>query len=246
MSKYEILKDKEYFAPFPPPYKISNEGLLCYGGSLNPNLLVHAYSRGIFPWYSEDDPVLWWCPNPRWILRPQNFHISSRSARKLRRYPFELTINKAFDDVINHCAETRPEGTWISEEMIEAYINLHQLGYAHSVEAWRNGKLVGGLYGVALGKAFFGESMFHLESEASRAALSGLVNILKRKDFNLIDCQQESEHMLKMGAEPIQRRDFINLVKESVYNNENPNSPEIIKSDLQGQLCYNMEKNVWE
>lgn len=241
---YDIL-DAEYFAPFPPPYGIDDEGLLCQGGNLDVDILIYAYTRGIFPWYSEDTPILWWSPNPRWVLYPENFHISKRSARKLRNCPFRLSVNKAFKDVIINCAKLRAKETWLIEEMIEAYINLHELGYAHSVEAWREGRLVGGLYGLALGSAFFGESMFHVETEASRAALCGLVNILKKKKFDFIDCQQESRHMIKMGAEPIQRKDFIKMVKKSVFNNKNPYVLENIKSALQGQLEYDINKDEW-
>ena len=154
-----------YAAQFPSPGCCTAEGILCAGGDLLPARLLAAYSRGIFPWYGEDMPLLWWCPDPRCVLPPDVFHLPRRSARALRNHPFELRMDTAFSRVIRACAAPRrdSEGTWILPEMIAAYERLHALGYAHSVEAWRDGELLGGLYGVALGRAFFGESMFHLQ-----------------------------------------------------------------------------------
>ena len=159
-------------AQFPPLETAHPDGFLCLGGDLRPERLLAAYSRGIFPWYEEGLPVLWWSPDPRCVLPLEAFHLPRRSARTLRRRPFALTLDRAFGRVIRSCAAPRAAapGTWIIPEMIAAYERLHALGYAHSVEAWRDGALAGGLYGVALGRAFFGESMFHTEAEASRAA----------------------------------------------------------------------------
>lgn len=207
-----------YAAQFPSPGCCTAEGILCAGGDLLPARLLAAYSRGIFPWYGEDMPLLWWCPDPRCVLPPDAFHLPRRSARALRNHPFELRMDTAFSRVIRACAAPRrdSEGTWILPEMIAAYERLHALGYAHSVEAWRDGELLGGLYGVALGRAFFGESMFHLCPEASRAALAGLVAFLRERDFLLLDCQQATPHMLAMGAREIPRKEFLALLRQAV------------------------------
>lgn len=207
-----------YATQFPSPGCCTAEGILCAGGDLLPARLLAAYSRGIFPWYGEDMPLLWWCPDPRCVLPPDAFHLPRRSARALRNHPFELRMDTAFSRVIRACAAPRrdSEGTWILPEMIAAYERLHALGYAHSVEAWRDGELLGGLYGVALGRAFFGESMFHLCPEASRAALAGLVAFLRERDFLLLDCQQATPHMLAMGAREIPRKEFLALLRQAV------------------------------
>ena len=204
-----------YAAQFPSPGCCTAEGILCAGGDLLPARLLAAYSRGIFPWYGEDMPLLWWCPDPRCVLPPDAFHLPRRSARALRNHPFELRMDTAFSRVIRACAAPRrdSEGTWILPEMIAAYERLHALGYAHSVEAWRDGELLGGLYGVALGRAFFGESMFHLCPEASRAALAGLVAFLRERDFLLLDCQQATPHMLAMGARVLTQDQYAYLQK---------------------------------
>ena len=159
---------------FPPVEDARKDGLLCHGGDLSVERLVAGYSRGIFPWYDETTPILWWSPDPRCVLPPENFHLPRRSARAIRHACFRLTWDEAFEDVISACAAPRPagDGTWLVPEMRSAYTELHRQGYAHSVETWLDGQLVGGLYGVGLGRAFFGESMFHRVSEASRAALS--------------------------------------------------------------------------
>lgn len=198
-------------ARFPNPESAPPDGLLGYGGDLRPLTLLCAYSRGIFPWFTDSEPILWWSPDPRCVLLPSRFHLPPKSASKLNRLPFRVTIDTAFGEVIRACAAPRPnqDGTWITSSMLAAYERLHTLGYAHSVETWREGALVGGLYGVALGRAFFGESMFHREAEASRAALSTLVAILTRLDFHFIDCQQVTPHMLRMGAETIPRSQFL-------------------------------------
>lgn len=197
-------------AQFPPLEAARADGLLCAGGDLQPARLLAAYSLGIFPWYEEGLPILWWSPDPRCVLPLEDFCLPSRSARALRRRPFELTLDAAFGEVIRACAGLRANGhgTWLTPEMIAAYERLHALGYAHSVEAWREGALVGGLYGVALGRAFFGESMFHRESEASRAALAGLVALLRLRGAVVLDCQQETPHIMRMGGVMLPRAAF--------------------------------------
>lgn len=215
--KYQEIMASDYF-PFPDPEKWPEDDPVAYGGNLEPRLLMHAYSLGLFPWYNDDTPILWWSPDPRCVLLPDDFRLLARSARKLASKPFRLTFNQAFSKVIKACARLKRKGqngTWITDDIMRAYIKLHELGFAHSVESWRDGVLVGGLYGVALDKAFFGESMFHLESEASRAALAGLVSLLKISGFNLIDCQQATPHMLQAGAREMPREDFLRLLAKS-------------------------------
>ena len=181
-------------------------------GDLSKERLLEAYRLGIFPWYSDDQPILWWSPDPRLVLDLKDF-IMSRSLRKtLKKGVFQVTFDHAFEEVIQACAvvpRSAQNGTWITEEMQEAYINLHDLGYAHSVESWIGGKLAGGLYGVSLGKAFFGESMFHLKTDASKVALATLVEKLKSWDFQFIDSQMTTEHMVRLGAKELPRRIFL-------------------------------------
>lgn len=198
-------------ARFPDPATGAADAPLCMGGDLEPIRLLAAYSRGIFPWFGPGLPLLWWSPDPRCVLLPADFHLPRRSARTLRAAPFSLTLDAAFGRVIGACAAPRAgaDGTWITPQMAAAYERLHALGYAHSVEAWRGERLVGGLYGVALGGAFFGESMFHTEPEASRAALAALVGLLRRRGVSLLDCQQATPHMERMGARLMPRRAFL-------------------------------------
>jgi leucyl/phenylalanyl-tRNA--protein transferase len=188
---------------FPPPEEAEPSGLLAVGGGLEPRRLVLAYSRGIFPWYEEGLPILWHSPDPRMVLLPGELRVSRSLGKVLRRRCFVLTLDTAFEDVIRACAEVkRPQqpGTWITEEMIAAYIQIHELGLAHSAEAWEQGKLVGGLYGVSLGSCFFGESMFALRSDASKVAFVTLVQQLERWGVDLIDCQVHTEHLARFGA----------------------------------------------
>jgi leucyl/phenylalanyl-tRNA--protein transferase len=198
---------------FPPVDLATPEGLLAVGGDLRPERLLEAYRHGIFPWYSGDQPILWWSPDPRTVLFPDKLHISRSLKRSLRPGLFSVTLDTCFLDVMQHCAGPRPQypdgGTWITAEMLEAYRRLHELGYAHSVEAWQAGELVGGLYGVALGGAFFAESMFTRVPDASKVALVSLVRQLQAWEFRLIDCQQSSPHVTALGAESIPRRDFL-------------------------------------
>ncbi len=205
-------------AQFPPLEAARKDGLLCFGGDLHPERLLAAYSRGIFPWYESGLPILWWSPDPRCVLPLEAFHLSRRSDRFLRNKPFTLTFNAAFSRVIRACAAPRHkgEGTWILPEMAEAYECLHHMGYAHSVEAWYEGDLVGGLYGVGLGRAFFGESMFHVLPEASRAALSGLVALLRLRGVTLLDCQQETPHIMKMGGVLLPRKLFVQKLAQAL------------------------------
>lgn len=211
-----------YKTQFPNPANGPGDDPICMGGDLEPARLLAAYSRGYFPWYMENDPILWWSPDPRCLLLPDNFRLSRRSARILKKNPFPLTINVAFESVINACAKPRGDncGTWLNQEMINAYIKLHKLGFAHSVETWKENQLVGGLYGIWLGNAFFGESMFHTASEASRCALWGLVHYLKRKGCLFIDCQQNTPHMLKMGARNEPREIFLNMLSLAMGDKE--------------------------
>jgi leucyl/phenylalanyl-tRNA--protein transferase len=202
--------------PFPAPNRALTEpnGLLAGGGSLNPRRLLQAYRQGIFPWYSSGQPILWWSPNPRLVLFPEGVNLSRSLRKTLRNGPFTVTADAAFGAVIDACAAPRApgEGTWITPDMRRAYCRLHQLGHAHSIETWRQGKLVGGLYGVAVGRVFYGESMFSGASNASKVALAALAAQLRRWDFALIDCQVRTDHLLRLGAVDIPRETFLQLL----------------------------------
>lgn len=196
---------------FPDP-ELAEDGLLAVGGDLSVERLLLAYRSGIFPWYGEDDPLLWWSPSERALLRPGHLHLSDRTRRSLRQRPFDLRFDTAFEAVIGHCSRVpRPgqDGTWITTEMREAYVDLHRAGHAHSVEAWRDGELRGGLYGVSLGGAFFGESMFSLESEASRAALAALDVRLAAGGFTMLDGQLPHDGLLGYGFRIVARSQFL-------------------------------------
>ena len=198
------------------------DGLLAAGGDLSRDRLLYAYSRGIFPWYDEGQPILWWSPDPRCILRPDRYHVSRRLARTLKRAVDELTFNRSFSDVILACAGPRrqQQGTWITPDMIDAYRRLHAEGWAHSVEVRRGGRLVGGIYGVAIGRVFFGESMFSHETDASKMAMLGLCRILEAEGFEMLDCQVASGHLLTLGAENIPRADFTAMLKSACAGGE--------------------------
>ena len=201
---------------FPDAGEAPADGLLMVGGDLTPERLMLGYSRGIFPWYDEDSPILWWSPDPRCVLFTDKLHVNARLRRTLQKLPFTCTVDRCFGRVMRYCAEVpRPEqdGTWIVPEMLEAYGRLHSLGHAHSVEVWEGEELVGGLYGVKLGRVFFGESMFHLRSYASKVALVFLVEQLRAQGVELLDCQQPTPHMLHFGAEEIPRQQFLQLVR---------------------------------
>jgi len=197
---------------FPSPKLAAQEGLLAVGGDLSQERLLLAYRMGIFPWYSENEPIMWWSPDPRLILYPHQLKISKSLKKTINKGDFVLTMDQAFEAVIRACAESRTEaneGTWIVEEMITAYCKLHDSGLAHSVEAWLGDQLAGGLYGVSIGRCFFGESMFTRISNASKVALVGLVKYLQNLNFDLIDCQVTTSHLLSFGAHEIPRARFL-------------------------------------
>ena len=200
---------------FPPVEEAEPSGLLAVGGDLGVARLVTAYEQGVFPWYSAGYPILWWSPSPRLILEPERLHVSSSLRRAMNKHPFRITLDQDFAGVIKGCAETlRPDegGTWIVPDMIRAYETLHALSLAHSAEAWLDGELVGGVYGVALGGVFFGESMFHAAPDASKAVFATLVRWLRARGCTLIDCQQTTPHLLRFGAQEIGRREFLRHV----------------------------------
>lgn len=207
-------------SPFPPVSKAlkSPNGLLCAGGDLSPQRLVDAYSHGIFPWYSEGDPILWWSPDPRMVLIPGELRVSRSLRRAVARGTYEIRFDTAFGSVMEACAEPRDgqAGTWILPEMVAAYTRLHVRGLAHSVESWQDGELVGGLYGLALGDAFFGESMFSRATDASKVALVALVERLQAAGCRVIDCQQATPHLASLGAREIPRAAFVRLLQESI------------------------------
>jgi leucyl/phenylalanyl-tRNA--protein transferase len=207
-------------APFPPLAKAlrSPNGLICAGGDLSPERIVDAYGHGIFPWFSEGDPILWWSPDPRMVLFPDELRVSRSLRRTVARGAFETRFDTAFRDVIEACAAPRDGqgGTWIVPEMVHAYTRLHELGLVHSVESWLDGELAGGLYGMALGKVFFGESMFTRAPDASKVALVRLVERLRAEGFRVIDCQQSTPHLASLGAREIPRNAFAQLVQESI------------------------------
>ena len=204
---------------FPPPEEALRDpdGLLAAGGDLAPERLVLAYRSGIFPWYGDNQPILWWSPDPRCVIIPGQEHISRSLRRTINQQRFRITIDQAFGDVIRRCGSARPEGTWIIPEMIEAYETLHQQGLAHSFEAWNSdGELVGGLYGVALGRCFFGESMFSRETNASKVVFVAICQQLARWGYRLMDCQVENDHLLTLGAHTIPRTEFLSILQENV------------------------------
>jgi leucyl/phenylalanyl-tRNA--protein transferase len=226
----------EHDTPFPDPQKAMGEGsvapgLLAAGASLSVQRLQEAYSQGIFPWYSEGQPILWWSTDPRMVLKPSQFKLSGSLKKTIKRFiqtpGCEIKIDSSFLSVIQHCAGMKREGqggTWIMPEMITAYHQLHLAGLAHSVETWKNGVLVGGLYLVSLGRAIFGESMFTLQTDASKIALSALVAFAKHHHIELIDCQQKTAHLSSLGGETIKRESFLKIISPALHQN----SPEWI------------------
>jgi leucyl/phenylalanyl-tRNA--protein transferase len=204
---------------FPPPGLAAPEGLLAVGGDLSPERLLLAYRTGIFPWYAEGEPILWWSPDPRLVLYPREFHVSRSLEKVIRRGDFAVTMDEAFETVIRACADVRcgrGEATWIVPEIIAAYCGLHRAGFAHSVEAWQGERLAGGLYGVSLGRCFFGESMFTRMANASKVALCALVAHLTAASFDLIDCQVTTGHLQRMGAREIPRELFLEELQRAL------------------------------
>jgi len=216
---------------FPPVEFASPEGLLAVGGDLRVERLLEAYRHGIFPWYNDDQPILWWSPDPRAVIFPHKLHVSRSLKRTIRVGGFTVTLDTRFRDVMHGCAGPRPQypegGTWITAEMVKAYVQLHELGYAHSVETWQEGRLVGGLYGVALGRIFFGESMFTRVPDASKVALVSLVRQLQTWGFRIFDCQQPSRHIKTLGAEDIPRSEFLDHLADA-----------LTQSDRRGRWCF--------
>jgi leucyl/phenylalanyl-tRNA---protein transferase len=212
---------------FPPASQALTEpnGLLAAGGDLNPKRLLAAYRRGIFPWYEEGQPILWWSPDPRAVLRPEDVKVSRSLRRSLNKGGFELKIDDSFEAVVAACAEPRryTDATWITRDMAAAYTRLHRMGWAHSFESWRDGELVGGLYGVAIGRVFFGESMFTRVTDASKVAFVRLAEQLRARSFRLIDCQVASAHVASLGATTVSRASFLALLDEYC---ERPGDPE--------------------
>ena len=208
------LNDDDCF--FPPADRANESGLLAFGGDLSPQRLIVAYANGIFPWYNEDEPLLWWSLDPRLILRPGEMRVSKSLRRTIRSGKFEVRADTNFREVMLHCADTPrkdQDGTWIQDEMVDAYTHLNELGLAHSFETYLDGELVGGLYGVSIGQVFFGESMFRTATDASKVAFYHLHSFLARHDFKLIDCQQETGHLVSLGAYCIPRKEFLDELK---------------------------------
>jgi leucyl/phenylalanyl-tRNA--protein transferase len=210
-----VLEDEPFF---PPPELASKEGIIAVGGDLSPERLLNAYKTGIFPWYSEGEPILWWSPNPRLVLFPEDLRVSQSMKKFLKNTSFHLTVDNKFVEVIDGCRAPRRSqaNTWITPAMRAAYIELHQLGFAHSVEVFSSEELVGGLYGVSLGKCFFGESMFSAVSNSSKLAFIKLVQALAKEKFLMVDCQVPSEHLKRLGAKEIPRNEFLDLLKKGL------------------------------
>ena len=196
-----------------------NEGLIAFGGEISPEFLLSAYSQGIFPWFSAYEPILWWSPNPRMVLLPENFTINKSLKQVINKGIFEIRIDTAFREVITHCSQVPRPGqdeTWITDDMIEGYVALHELGYTHSFESYFEDKLVGGLYGLSIGNCFFGESMFFTKTDASKVALYHLVEFAKKHDFAFIDAQQPTDHLHSLGARPMERKLFLKMLGKAI------------------------------
>ena len=204
---------------FPSPDMAEKDGLLAIGGDLSLQRLLNAYASGIFPWYSSGQPIHWWSPDPRMVLIPENFRRHKNLKKVIEKRMFSYTFDQNFVEVIKHCSSVKrvkQSGTWITEEMQEAYINLHKAGYAHSVETFADGKLAGGLYGVSIGRVFYGESMFHLKTDASKVALWHLIDFCIKHGIKIIDVQQNTSHLKSMGAELVGRKNFLTLLKQNL------------------------------
>ena len=212
----------KYNFNFPPASDTDENGIVAWGGDLNPSRIMKAYQSGIFPWYGKDEPILWWSPDPRFIMRLEDFKISKSLKKSMKKFTYKFDSN--FTDVINKCSQVPrgdQNGTWLQQEMIEAYIELHHLNIAHSVETYYEGELVGGLYGVVVGSIFCGESMFSLKSDASKAALAILVQHLKLWNYTLIDSQVPTEHLKRLGAKEIKREVYLEILEKEKFNIKN-------------------------
>jgi len=207
--------------PFPPVTQALRQpnGLLAAGGNLSPARLLDAYRHGIFPWFNSDDPILWWSPDPRMVLFPTEFRISHSLRKTLRNQVYEVRTNTVFEQVMQACAAPRngQAGTWIHNDMIAAYTALHRMGYAHSIETWKDGELAGGLYGIAIGRMFYGESMFSRRSDASKVALAHLASQRDQWNFGMIDCQMNTSHLASLGAREISRAEFLRNLQELIH-----------------------------
>jgi len=214
------LRAEDAADAFPPVDSALTDpnGLLCAGGDLSPARLLAAYRHGIFPWYAPGQPVLWWSPDPRAVLNPSEFHISRSLARSMRNRGYTQSLDTAYAEVVARCGDRtlRPEGTWITPAMLDAYVRLHELGQAHSVETWLGDRLVGGIYGVAVGRVFFGESMFSVARDASKIAMARLVEELIARGYEMLDCQIPSAHLASLGVRAIPRRRFVALLRQWV------------------------------
>lgn len=213
---YYFLDEQLYF---PPVSRASSEGIVAIGGDLSEQRLLLAYQSGIFPWFSEGEPIIWWSPDPRFVLYPSQIKVSKSMQQLFRKQVFEVTFDKDFEQVILNCKEIKREGqrgTWITDEMVEAYCRLHRKGFAHSVEVWQEHTLVGGLYGLSLGNCFFGESMFTKVSNASKYGFITLTKRLEQKGFSFIDCQVHTEHLESLGATFISRKNFLHQLQEAL------------------------------
>ncbi|MEZ7853340.1 MAG: leucyl/phenylalanyl-tRNA--protein transferase [SAR324 cluster bacterium] len=213
MPVYQLIPEVSFF---PPTEEAEGDGLLAVGGDLTKERLLAAYSKGVFPWYEAGQPILWWSPDPRLVLIPEELKISRSLRKALRKQQFEIRFDSAFQQVIKACADVRTqqgEGTWIIPEMQQAYTELHQDGFAHSVESWLDGELAGGLYGISLGQCFFGESMFSTRNDSSKVALVALVEFSKQVGIKMIDCQMTTSHLLSLGAREIKRKVFLQNLK---------------------------------
>ncbi|PLX89217.1 MAG: leucyl/phenylalanyl-tRNA--protein transferase [Desulfuromonas sp.] len=238
-----VFRLSETDTTFPDPVWADPSGLLAVGGDLSVVRLLEAYRLGIFPWYGEGEPILWWSPNPRCVLFPDEIHISRRLRRTLAQKRFQITCNRAFYQVVSDCAAVRTEAgepTWLISGMRTAYGELHRQGYAHSVEAWQGERLAGGLYGLALGRFFFGESMFHRVADASKVVLVAVVDYLRRAGFELFDCQVTNPHLLRMGAREIPRSSFLSMLRHHAEADPQP----FASHRLTDRLDFTNEKQI--
>ena len=237
------------YVAFPDVEDATNDGLLCAGGDLSVNTLVSAYSQGIFPWFNDDQPILWWSPDPRLVLFPDEVKVSRSLRKVIQKNTFEIRCNTAFEQVIEGCAlrgatstAQAIEDTWITDAMHEAYVELHKQNYAHSIEVWQDQKLVGGLYGIALGSTFFGESMFSRVSNASKLALVGLCEHLKTKNITIIDCQVASTHLFSMGAKEITRSEFMQYLAPIKLTSKGLHTSHLIKKEFAQDIENSLQK----